>query len=395
MKVLTYQTLDGHVATYVDRKRPFWSLALAYVLLPFAGILLHAWTGNELALFFPISFTYVIAPIIDLLLGEADDNPPDQVVRELEDDAYYRALTYAVVPLAFVTIVGAAYWIGTHDLTWGVLALGLATGVTGGVCITTGHELGHKQSAVERWLTKFLLAVPAYGHFWVDHNYGHHRAVATPEDPVSARMGESIYRFALREIPGALRRAWKAESDRLRRKGRSAWSWRNEILQSYAISAVLQGGLLIAFGPVMIPFLLLNNGQAWWLLTSANYVEHYGLLRVRDAHGRYERCQPHHSWNCNRICTNVLLFHLERHSDHHAHPTRRYQSLRNFDDLPRLPAGYLGMFSIALVPPLWFRIMDPLLLTLTQVQGDLNKVNIDPSRRAELFARHGQQDSLM
>ncbi|HEV8317375.1 MAG TPA: alkane 1-monooxygenase [Vicinamibacterales bacterium] len=392
MKVLTYQTLDGRTATWVDRKRPFWALALLYALLPLGGILLHALTGNELALFLPISFTYVIAPIIDLCLGEADDNPPEQVVRELEDDGYYRVLTYAIVPLAFITVTGAAYWIGTHHLTWGVVALGLATGVTGGLCITTGHELGHKQSPLERSLTKFLLAVPAYGHFWVDHNRGHHRHVATPEDPVSARMGESIYRFALREIPGAMRRAWNSEADRLGRTGRSAWSWRNEILQSYAISAVLQIGLIIAFGPIMIPFLLLNNGQAWWLLTSANYVEHYGLLRARSSRGRYERCEPHHSWNCNRVFTNLLLFHLERHSDHHSHPTRRYQSLRHFDDLPQLPSGYLGMFSIALIPPLWFRIMDPLLLKLTQVQGDLNKVNIDPVRRAKLFARYGQQN---
>jgi alkane 1-monooxygenase len=114
MKVLTYQTLHGQTATWVDRKRPFWALALLYALLPFGGILLHALTGNEIALFLPISFTYVIAPIVDLCLGEADDNPPEQVVRELEEDGYYRVLTYAIVPLAFITVTGTAYWIGTH-----------------------------------------------------------------------------------------------------------------------------------------------------------------------------------------------------------------------------------------------------------------------------------------
>jgi alkane 1-monooxygenase len=395
MKVFTYQAPDGRTATYVDRKRPLWALALLYALFPFTGILLHAWTESELALFFPISFTYVIAPIVDLFVGNADDNPPDGVVKQMDGDRYYRVLTYAIVPIVFVVVIGAGYWIGTHDLTWGVLALGMATGVTGGLCITTAHELGHKHSAIERWLAKILLAVPAYGHFWLDHNRGHHRDVATPEDPVSARMGESIYRFAAREIPGALGRAWQIESTRLRRKGLAVWSIHNEILHSYAISALLQLGLVGAFGPSVILFLLVHNAQAWWLLTSANYVEHYGLLRSRDATGRYERCEPHHSWNCNRLCTNLLLFHLERHSDHHAYPTRRYQSLRNFDELPTLPTGYLGMFSIACIPWLFFRIMDPLLLRLRQVQGDLDKVNVDPARYAQLFARYGQRERSM
>jgi alkane 1-monooxygenase len=391
MKMFTYQTTAGAKATYVDRKYPFWSLALVYALLPFVGIALHAYSGKEIALFIPISFTYVVFPLIDLVLGEDVESPPEEVVPQLEAHAYYRVLTYAIVPISIAVMVGAAYWIGTHRLTWGVLALGMGAGVTGGLCLTTGHELGHKHTTTERWLTKVLLAVPAYGHFWVDHNRGHHREVATPEDPVSARMGESIYRFAARELPGAFRRAWQSEAERLRRKGQRVWSFQNEIVQSYAMSALFQGGLSVAFGPSVLLFFLVSNAQAWWLLTSANYVEHYGLLRQRDARGRYERCEPHHSWNCNRVCTNLLLFHLERHSDHHSHPRRRFQSLRHFENLPQLPSGYLGMFSIALVPWLWFKIMDPRLLALKQVQGDLEKINIDPKHRARIFARYGRQ----
>ncbi len=136
--------------------------------------------------------------------------------------------------------------------------------------------------------------------------------------------------------------------------------------------------LLVLFGWKVIPFLLIHNLFAYWQLTSANYVEHYGLLRNRDANGRYERCQPHHSWNSNHIFSNLVLFHLERHSDHHAHPTRRYQSLRHFDDVPSLPNGYFGMYLLAYFPPLWFRVMDERLLQLPHIQGDLDKVNIDP-----------------
>jgi alkane 1-monooxygenase len=234
-----------------------------------------------------------------------------------------------------------------------------------------------------------VLAVPAYGHFTVEHGRGHHKAVATPEDHASARMGESIYRFALRELPGGIVRAWAIESARLRGEGHAPWSVHNTMLQSYAVSAVLQGSLIAAFGAVMLPFLVMHNLVAWWQLTSANYVEHYGLLRLREAGGRWESPKPHHSWNTNHLVTNLATFHLQRHSDHHAHPSRRYQSLRNFPDLPTLPSGYFGMFPLAYVPPLWFRVMDPRLLALPHVAGDLDRVNVDPARRAAMVARYG------
>ena len=179
-------------------------------------------------------------------------------------------------------------------------------------------------------MARIVSAVPAYGHFCVEHNRGHHRFVATPADPASSRMGENIYKFACREIPGAFRRGWNAEKERLARQGKSAWHHENEILQSYALTAVLQVSLVVAFGWVMLPFLAVHNFFAWWQLTSANYIEHYGLLRRQNANGTFEHCQPYHSWNANHVASNVVLFHLERHSDHHAHPTRRYQTLRSF-----------------------------------------------------------------
>jgi alkane 1-monooxygenase len=255
--------------------------------------------------------------------------------------------------------------------------------------LTTGHELGHKYNATEQWLARLILAVPAYGHFTVEHGRGHHRWVSTPEDHASARMGESIYRFALRELPGGIRRAWQLESQRLQSLGFWVWGPRNTMLQSYAITAVLQLGLLFAFGPLMVVFLAVHNGVAWWQLTSANYVEHYGLLRGRLPNGQYEAPQPHHSWNTNHLVTNLALFHLQRHSDHHANPSRRYQSLRHFADLPQLPSGYFGMFTLAYFPSLWFRVMDARLLALPHVRGDLGRVNVDPAARTRLEARYG------
>lgn len=380
---------------YRDRRRWLWLGSVANPLTPLVGIWLHWVTGREIFLLTPLLIAYGLGPLLDWWLGEDENNPPEAIVPQLEADPYYRVLTWITVPLHFVALVGCAWWVSTQDVSWwGWLVTAYVAGLGSGLGINTAHELGHKRSAWEQWLAKIVLAVPAYGHFCVEHNRGHHRDVATPEDPASARMGESIYRFALREIPGAMRRAWALERERLAQKGRTAWSTDNAILQSHAIALLLQGGLVAAFGWTMLPFLALHNLVAWWQLTSANYVEHYGLLRRRLPSGKYERPQPHHSWNANHTYTNLVLFQLERHSDHHANPSRRYQSLRHFDGVPQLPSGYQGMFPIAYVPWLWFRVMDPRLMALEQVAGDLDRVNVDPCRREALYRRYGQADKL-
>jgi alkane 1-monooxygenase len=139
----------------------------------------------------------------------------------------------------------------------------------------------------------------------------------------------------------------------------------------------------------MLPFLAIHNVVAWWQLTSANYVEHYGLLRARLPDGSYERCQPHHSWNTNHLFSGWTMFHLQRHSDHHSHPGRWYQSLRHLDDLPQLPNGYWGMFVVAWIPPLWFRLIDPRLVAYTRRHG--LPINFDPDKRERLIARYDLQ----
>lgn len=390
MKGFTAAAADGSAIYFEDRKRHLWLLSVLYPLQPFAGIALHAATGYEAWLLLPLVVGYVLFPILDAIVGEDPNNPPEAVASALDADPYYRRLTWLVVPLHFLALIGAAWWAGTATLSaFGFIGLAAVAGLTSGLAINTGHELGHKQSAFERRLAQLVLAVPAYGHFWIEHNRGHHRVVATPADPASARMGENIYRFALREIPGAFRRAWQLERERLERRGSSLWSADNEILQSFAVTALLQGGLVVAFGPAMIAFLAIHNAVAWWQLTSANYIEHYGLKRERTARGHYEPCKPHHSWNSNHLLSNLVLFHLERHSDHHANPRRRYQSLRSFDDLPTLPNGYFGCYLLAYVPALWYRVMDRRLMALPHVDGDLSRVNVDPKSRARLERRYG------
>ena len=391
MKGYTGTLASGEAIHYVDRKRWFWMMSVLYPLQPFLGIALHAYTGNQWWLVLPILLNYGLAPLIDLVLGEDTNNPPEEVLMQLDQDTYYRRLTYIVVPLHFITLFGTAWYAAAADMSgWGVLGLAIVAGMTAGLAINTGHELGHKNSQLEKLLAKIVLAVPAYGHFTIDHNRGHHRDVSTPEDAASARMGESIYKFAAREYPGAFLRAWAIEKDRLSRRGKSVWHPSNQILQSYALTAAIWLVLVAAFGWIMLPFLLVHSLFAWWQLTSANYVEHYGLLRAKDENGRYERCEPHHSWNSNHVYSNLVLFHLERHSDHHAHPLRRYQSLRHFEDLPQLPNGYFGVYLLAYIPSLWFMVMDKRLLALPHIQGDLDKVNIDPDARSAIFLKYGQ-----
>jgi len=389
----TFSLTDPTLGTiaYRDRKRHLWLASLLLPLLALSGIGGYLLGGGELALVAPLVALYGGTTLLDWLLGEDRNNPPEELVPQLEADPYYRWLPILTVPMHFVVLIAIAGFVATHPLSAGaVVALALTAGLYSGLGVNTAHELGHKKPRLERWMSRIALAVPAYGHFCVEHNRGHHRHVATSEDPASSRMGENIYRFACREIPGAFRRGWAAERERLAQRGRSAWSFENEILQSYALSLALQVTLVAVLGWIMIPFLAIHNFFAWWQLTSANYVEHYGLLRQKRPGGGYERCQPHHSWNADYVASNVLLFQLERHSDHHANPARRYQSLRSFPDLPTLPTGYFGMFLVALVPPLWFAVMDRRVVALPHVQGDFERINVEPGRRASLEARYGK-----
>lgn len=370
-----------------DRKRPLWLLSLLVPSLIGAGPLLAAGFGDPRWLWAPIGIAYLLLPLADLLIGEDRSNPPESQVPELEEDRYYRYITWGVVPLLWAWWSFAAWYAATADLPWhGWAALALSTGLVGGFCINAGHELGHKKTRIERMLAQLVLAPTAYGHFVIEHNRGHHRDVATPGDPASARMGESIWRFVLREWPGAWRRAWAEESARLAREGRSAWHPDNEILQTGALTVASWTALAVWLGPAVLPFLALAAVWANFQLSSANYIEHYGLLRRTGADGRPERCLPQHSWNSNALVSNWILFHLQRHADHHAHAHRRYQSLRHFPEAPQLPTGYFGMFLLAYVPALWFRVMDPRLVAA--VDGDASRVNFQPERREALLRRY-------
>jgi len=374
-------TAQGRRIVYRDHKRYLWLFSPALLAVPFVTIGIYFWTGRAaVATLIPFAFIFCFIPLMDAILGEDFNNPPPEVVAAMDADPYYSRIAWTTVPLYWSSYLAMAAFVGTQHLPWwSWAALVLGVGTLNGGCIVLGHELGHKPDWVNRVFALLANNVVGYGHFRVEHNRGHHTWASTPEDPASARYGESIYRFAGRELPGAFRRAWRCEADRLKRSGKKVWSIENEILQGYALALAVAGALIAAFGWILLPFILAHHFIGWYALTQANYVEHYGLLRQKRANGRYEPVAPRHSWNTNHIFSNLLTFHLQRHSDHHANPMRPYQSLRDFKDLPRLPSGYPGVFVLAAIPPLWFRVMNP--KVLAWAGGDLSKVNVDPGMR--------------
>ncbi len=376
---------EAQATRWRDPKRYAWLLGLIVPTLPFLAWALVEATGLGVFWFYGPFLVFAIFPALDLLIGMDATNPPDSVIKWLEQDRYYRWCTYAFIPIQYAGLIFACWlWSSSKLSTIEDVGLALTVGMVSGIAINTAHELGHKRDSLERWLSRVALAQSGYGHFYIEHNRGHHVRVATPEDPASARLGESFYAFWPRTVAGSLRSAWSLEGERLARSGRGRLSFQNDILGAWAMTVVLFAGLAIAFGPIVLPFLVLQAFVGFSLLEVVNYLEHYGLLRQRRDDGRYERTRPEHSWNSNNVASNVLLYHLQRHSDHHANPLRRYQALRHVDEAPQLPTGYAGMIVLAMIPPLWRRVMDPRLLA--HYGGDLARTNVAPRRRARLLA---------
>ncbi|MBL0164156.1 MAG: alkane 1-monooxygenase [Xanthomonadales bacterium] len=360
-----------------DRRRWLWPISLivpslalvAFGLVELSGSAWFWWTGAVVI--------YGLVPVLDGWMGEDRNNPPESAVEGLENDPWYRWMLLATFPVQLLgTIVGV--WAATssdlNPLQW--LGLAVTVGIVSGGGINTAHEWGHKRGRFADLMSKLSLAPAFYGHFHVEHNRGHHKNVATPGDPASARLGESYWAFLPRTMIGSLRSAWRIERERLAGQGRSVWSVHNDNLQAWSLSLLLYAALAIAFGWMALPFLLAQALYGAALLEAVNYIEHYGLLRRKDARGRLERCAPEHSWNSNRIVSNLMLYQLQRHSDHHANPRRAYQTLRHFDDSPQLPAGYAALIPVVYFPRIWFALMDK--RVLDHYRGDFSRANRRP-----------------
>jgi alkane 1-monooxygenase len=395
--------MTSDTMTWQDNKRYLWLLGLIaptalLIVLPIVWAMNQAgWQAASQVLFWigPL-LLYVLLPLLDLRFGPDGQNPPDEMMERLENDRYYRFCTYVYIPFQYLSVVLGAYLFTASDLSWlgysgplgwpAKIGLALSVGVLGGIGINTAHEMGHKKDSLERWLSKITLAQTCYGHFYIEHNRGHHVRVATPEDPASSRFGETFWEFFPRSVIGSLRSAWRLEAQRMRRLQKSPWHLSNDVLNAWLMSVVFWGVLIAVFGPALIPFVIIQAVYGFSLLESVNYLEHYGLLRQKTANGRYERCTPAHSWNSDHLVTNLFLYHLQRHSDHHANPTRRYQTLRSMADAPNLPSGYASLIGLTYFPPLWRALMDH--RVLAHYDGDITRANLQPRRREKIVARY-------
>ncbi len=374
-----------------DPKRYLWLLGPA---LP--GIGLTALAGYAVApkVMRPLAWTgpalvHGIIPALDRKIGEDQSNPPESAVKPLEEDKYYSTLVKAFIPTQYaMTFLGT--WLATRKKTplSDRIGIALTVGAINGVGINTAHEIGHKPGKLNKFLSLASLAPTGYTHFRLEHNFGHHKRVATPEDPASSRMGESFWKFLPRTVIGGIKSAIEIETKRLERRGKSFWSLDNELLQGWAMTAGFFGATTLVCGPRAVPFLAAQAVYGASLLESVNYLEHYGLLRQKDESGNYERTKPEHSWNSNHVVTNLFLYQLQRHSDHHAHPTRSFQALRHFEEAPQLPGGYASMLLPTYIPNWWFEMMDK--RVIEHYKGDFSRINMDPDRKEELMEKYGE-----
>lgn len=314
-----------------------------------------------------LGFAFLILPITDQLFGIDTSNVEANKAKIIGEEFYYRFVTYVwtYVQLAFVGwgiyVVSTGALSNWYEWVGFVLSFSL---VTGGIGITVAHELGHKKSKLERFYSKLLLMTVSYMHFYVEHNRGHHVQVATPEDPATSRRNENFYLFWVRSVFVGYAHAWKIEIESLKRKGYAAFGWRNQMIWFALLPIAFCAALTILLSEPnsinwQIPiFFFAQSIFGFTLLELVNYVEHYGIVR-KQVEGRYERVNPLHSWNSSHIMSNFFLFQLQRHSDHHANAIKRYQVLNHYDQSPQLPFGYPTMIIIALLPPLWFHMMNP------------------------------------
>jgi alkane 1-monooxygenase len=393
-------TLDDDTGEYIDFEdwrnvAPYYTI---YVL--FLSWALGVYYGNNWFLFWVV---FAVIPIADILAPWDLANPREGDREKYEEMFAYKLPLYLQVPASALAMYGTVhllcmdptdalqqYGIAGLDRTIQRVGLVISCGlVTGGAGIMIAHELTHKLNLFERLMGHSLLAMVNYGHFALEHVSGHHKNVATEHDPATSHLNESLYQFYPRTLIGSFNSAWSIECKRLRGKKLSKWSHHNIMLRYAAASISIAAALMYCNhgNPMAIVYFVLQGWFAHMLLEVVNYIEHYGLMR-KKTDGTYEPVNPTHSWNAPHSISNYLLFKLQRHSDHHANSLRRYHMLRNFKESPQMPTGYAGMLLLAMVPPLWFRVMNPMVEEYAQSEDKLQAASSTKvlPRTVELFS---------
>ena len=334
---------------------------MAY-LVPASAIMGLLW--QDIWSWMTVILVFGILPVAELFTSKSTKNIPEPEEEGKARRLFFDLLLYLNAPLLF-GISGWYFWLlSEQTLTWSEwLGLTFAAGIVAGTCgINVAHELGHRTRNPDQILAQLMLLPSLYQHFFIEHNRGHHKNVATDADPASARLGEPVFRFWGRSIKGSWQHAWMLERERLSRTRTNIWSWSNAMLRYTFFEAAWLGTILTVFGWHAFLGAMVMAIVSVLLLETVNYIEHYGLRRKVLSDGRLEPVSSRHSWNSNHELGRIFLYELTRHSDHHFKASRKYQILRHLDESPQLPFGYPTSIVLALIPQLWFRIMNPFVM---------------------------------
>ena len=331
-------------------------MSYSIALMAFIGISLGGFY-NYLA----VVFTFIFIPILETIVKKSDEEYTEEEKKSRLLDPFFDLLLYLNVPIVFgiffFSLDKLAFTSSVSDIIGIILSASIVMATNG---INVGHELGHRKSIIARTCSKLLYLPCQYMHFYIEHNFGHHINVATPEDPATARYKQTLYSFWITSVVRTYVSAWKIQLKLLKVSKRNFFSIKNDMVFYTLFQITFLAFVYYNFGLYLTLLSILMSVISFLFLETINYVEHYGLLRKKEPSGRYERVKPHHSWNSNHTIGRIVLYELTRHSDHHFKSSKKYQVLESLDDCPHLPYGYPTSILLSFIPPLWFSIMNPL-----------------------------------
>ena len=331
------------------------------------SIALFAFIGISLGGFYnylAVIFTFVFIPVLEIIVKKSDEKYTDEEKKNRNLDPFFDFLLYLNIPIVFgiffFSLEKLALTSSVYDIIGIILSASIVMATNG---INVGHELGHRKSIIARTCSKLLYLPCQYMHFYIEHNFGHHINVATPEDPATARYKQTVYSFWITSVIRTYISAWEIQLRLLKVSKRSFFSIKNDMVFYTLFQLAFLVFIYYNFGLFLTFLSIVMSVVSFLFLETINYVEHYGLLRKKEPSGRYERVKPHHSWNSNHTIGRIVLYELTRHSDHHFKSSKKYQVLESLDECPHLPHGYPTSILLSLIPPLWFSIMNPLVRT--------------------------------
>jgi alkane 1-monooxygenase len=330
---------------------------LLVFILPIAAYV--SFTSKGILTYLPVLIAFIIIPILELFFKVDSKNFDKETAKLEKENGIYSWILYATVPVQLGMLIFFFYTIQdpltTTEYIGRITSMGVMCGILG---INVGHELGHRLNNTEQFLGELMLLTSLNTHFLPYHNGGHHFNVATPNDAATARKNEPLYLFWIRSHFSSYIQAWQLENNRLHNEHKNSFSLQNKMVVYSIANVILIFTIYYFFGWFVLLSYIFAAVFGILQLETVNYIEHYGLVRQKNEHGRYEKVRHYHSWNSDHIIGKLLLFNLSRHSDHHYNGSKPYQVLKSYPESPQMPTGYPGMMALSMIPPLWFNHMN-------------------------------------